>query len=296
MPARKPLTCWSGTIAENYNPLPPPERMDSIWHEFTMHWCYQGEICPSNKKRHNQSRFILSEPQRLETLLTIFEARGFDRRDLTFLPESNKSIQQGGLAFYVMDDSKELFHPFRCDSAYKQPRSINWIPRMCHTIRDNPRPWMTSLNAILADEPHHRAIIWVCTLDGLGGVGKSLYCAYLEATHTAIYIGDGTPTQIKESVISEGEHRAYTCDMPMTFAKDNRLGDYINAIETVKNGFIKTGMHGKRKKLLMDQRPHFVCFANCLPPFSMMTNGRYHLYTVDPNKPHDQQTLDPGDE
>jgi len=288
----KPLHFWSLTVGENFLPLCDADRMDVVLSEFFKQWCYQGELGTKLGKRHYQCRAILAEPQRKATLLSIFSNRGFDARDVTFLPESNKSIQQGGLAFYVMDDTKDRFLPMRCDPSYLPPRPKDWCPNMCQCIVDNPRPWMRTILDILNGFASHRSIIWICTLDGFGGVAKSLFVTYLEATGKACWIGDGTPTQIKEAVISEGERHAYLVDMPKTFAHDNRIGDYINAVETVKNGFIKTAMNGKRKKLMMDNRPHVICFGNRLPPFDQMTHGRFDVYVVDPHKPQDEQTLD----
>lgn len=288
----KPLHFWSLTVGETWKPLPIPERMDECLDEFFKGWCYQGELGTKLGHKHYQCRGILGEAQRKATLLTIFEARGFDRRDITFLPESNKSIQQGGLAFYVMDDEKARFLPMRADSTFQIARKKDWIPNMCKHIVDSPRPWMTSVLDILTQKPSHRSIIWICTLGGFGGVGKSLFVSYLEAKRLACWIGDGTPTQIKEAVIQSGERQAYLVDMPKTFAHDNRMCDYINAIETVKNGFIKTAMHGKPKVLLMDNRPHMFCFCNQHPPYAQMTDGRFDVKTINPHLAPDLQTLD----
>lgn len=288
----KPLHFWSITVGENFLPLCPAPRMDAVLSEFFKSWCYQGEYGSLQGKRHYQIRGILEDPQRKATMLSVFANRGFDKRDVTFLPESNKSIAQGGLAFYVMDDTKARFLPMRCDPSFQPPRAADWVPDMCKTIVDNPRPWMVTIMDVLKGPPSHRSIIWICTLDGFGGVAKSLFVSYLEAIGEALWIGDGTPTQIKEAVIAQGERRAYTIDMPKTFAHDNRIGDYINAIETVKNGHIKTAMHGKPKFLMMNIRPHVISFGNRLPPYDQMTQGRFDVYTIDPHKPAEEQTLD----
>ena len=257
--------------------------------EFAAQWVFQLERGEISEKDHYQCRMILEDGQMTETMLTIFEARGFDRRDVTFHPESNNSIQQGGLSFYVMKDETRILGPWT-DPSYQTKRE-GWVPEMCKVIVDAPRPWMTSLLAILKSPPHHRAITWVCTLDGLGGVGKSLFNVYLEATGKACFLGSGTPTQILEATIAEGERRAYTLDLPKTQDSNIRIGDYINVLEVVKNGFIKTAMHGKRKKLIMNQRPHLVVFSNILPPLHTMTEGRFHVYTIDPTLPSDSQCL-----
>lgn len=288
----KPLRFWSLTIGCNFKPLLEPEAMDAVFDEFFDKWCYQGERGTERGKLHYQARVIADTPVMKASLLHILEMRGIDQRDATFLAESNKSIEQGGLAFYVMDSTKDVFLPVRADKSFTRKRPRDWIPAMCQSIVDDPRPWMTSVLTKLEAFPHHRAIIWICTLEGKGGVGKSLFNTYLEASGKATYLGVGTPTQILEAVCSEGEQRAYTLDLPFTGDSNIKMGDYISAIETVKNGFIKTAMHGKRKSLIMDNRPHVIVFSNKLPPYQSMTEGRFHAYTINPDKPSNEQTLD----
>lgn len=289
----KPLCYWSLTIGCNFQALLTPEQMDSIFEEFYSQWCYQGERGTKKGKDHYQCRVICHEKMMKATLLHLLAMRGIDKRDITFLPESNKSIEQGGLAFYVMDSTKDVFLPPRYDSSYKPTKPKDWIPTQCLSIKENPRPWMKSVLDMLEASPHHRQIIWICTLDGKGGVGKSLFNLYLEATGKACFLGSGTPTQILEAVCAEGEQRAFTLDLPKSGDSNIKIGDYINVIEVVKNGFIKTAMHGKRKKLIMDNRPHVTAFSNCFPPFKAMTEGRFLVFTINPDRPPHEQTLDP---
>lgn len=288
----KPLVFWSLTVGNNHHQLFDPPTFDEILDEFFKQWCYQGELGTTNRKAHYQVRCILDTPQTKATMLHCLHMRGIPLEDLTFSPESNKSIEQGGLAFYVMDSTKDVWLPMRCDSSFQPPRARDWIPEQCWHIRDTPRPWMTTLTDIIRGPPDHRAILWICTLEGKGGVAKSGFNTYVEASGMGKYLGAGTPLQIQEACISDGEHRCYTLDLPKTFASDNKLGDYVNALEIVKNGFIKTGMHGKRKRLMMNIRPHEIVFCNILPPFHLMTDGRFIVYTIDPGKPPEAQTLD----
>lgn len=289
---KKPLKMWSLTIGNNFHTLLPAETMDAIFTEFYDQWVYQGERGTQNQKQHYQARVICAEPMMKCTLLHCLEMRGIPRNDVTFCIESNKSIEQGGLAFYVMDATKDVWLAPRYDPSFTPPKPPGWYPSMCQSIVDEPRPWMTSVLNMLERPPHHRAIIWICTLNGLGGVAKSLFNVYLEATGKACFLGTGTPTQILEAVCAEGEKRAYTLDLPKTSDSNIRIGDYINVLETVKNGFIKTAMHGKRKRLIMDQRPHEIVFSNILPPTQTMTEGRFHTFTIDPNLAPENQTLD----
>jgi hypothetical protein len=123
-------------------------------------------------------------------------------------------------------------------------------------------------------------------------VGKSLYNTLIDATGRGCFLGTGTPTQILEATIAYGEHRIYTLDLPKSSDTNIRITDYVNAIEIVKNGFIKTAMHGKPKKLIMNNRPHMVVFANVLPPMKAMTEGRFLPYTINPDLEPEDQTLD----
>lgn len=290
---RKPLKFWSITVGNNFHELVSPTHLSDILSQFFDQWVFQGEYGTNNGKPHYQIRGILPDPQMFGTLLHCFQMRGIPKEDVTVCPESNKSIEQGGLAFYVMDSTKDVWSPPMHDPSYTPPRPLNWVPAMCKCIVDEPRPWMVSLNEMIESPPDYRAIIWICTLDGKGGVGKSLYNTYLEATNKACYLGSGTPTQILEAVCAEGERLAYTLDLPKTGDSNIKIGDYIHVIETVKNGFIKTAMHGKRKKLIMNNRPHVIVFSNITPPLASMTEGRFKTYTINPDLYPEDQTLDP---
>ena len=61
---------------------------------------------------------ILPEKQLGNTMLEVLSRRGFDVRDIELQPESNNSIQQGGLSFYVMKDDTRVEGPW-CDASFK---------------------------------------------------------------------------------------------------------------------------------------------------------------------------------
>ena len=102
--SKKPLKFWSITLRHNYTERPTPSRVKKVLAEFFAQWMFQLEKGQNESKEHYQCRGIVSEGQMTETLFSIFECRGYDRRDVIFLPESNNSISQGGLSFYVMKD------------------------------------------------------------------------------------------------------------------------------------------------------------------------------------------------
>lgn len=288
--SKKALHYWSVTLSFNFTEFKQHSEIECIMEEFSEDWAFQLEKGHNEGKLHYQCRMILNTPQYTATMVSIFGERGFDPRDVTFLPETNKSIQQGGLAFYVMKLDTRVEGPWY-DSSFTLPRPKDWIPRQCRDVVDNPRPWITSVLAMIEAPPSHRTITWIMTLDGKGGVQKSLFNTYLEASGKARYLGSGTTNQLLEGCIMDGEARCYTLDFPKHFASDNQIGDYITAIEHVKNGFIKTAFHGKRKLMIMEDRPHVIVFSNRSPPYAYMTEGRFDCYSINPDESPEFQTL-----
>lgn len=118
MPAsRKPLKFWSITLSHNYTERLDVARVKTILSEYFLHWVFQLEAGHAELKDHYQCHGLLFEGQMTETMLTIFERRGYDRRDVTFLPEFNNSVTQGGLAFYCMKDDTRKEGPWH-DPSY----------------------------------------------------------------------------------------------------------------------------------------------------------------------------------
>ena len=65
--SRKPLKCWSITLAQNFKPLPPHTRVMDILDEFFAQWAFQLEEGKTAGKEHYQGRAIISEAQMTET-------------------------------------------------------------------------------------------------------------------------------------------------------------------------------------------------------------------------------------
>eukprot|EP00966_Prymnesium_polylepis_P309504 7151399-Prymnesium_polylepis.3 len=80
MASKKPLKCWSVTLAQNCKPLPDPTQAIDIMDEFFVSWTFQLEEGHTAGKEHYQGRVVIEPPQMTQTLLHLFESRGIDKR------------------------------------------------------------------------------------------------------------------------------------------------------------------------------------------------------------------------
>jgi hypothetical protein len=272
--SRKPLKCWSITLAQNFKPLPPHTRVMDILDEFFAQWAFQLEEGKTAGKEHYQGRAIISEPQMTETLLVIFESRGFDRRDVTVLPESNNSIQQGGLSFYVIKDDTRKAGPWY-DPSFK-PKKRNTYEGRDLRCMDEPYNWQKHIMDVINEEPDDRTINWVYNASGCAG--KSKLMKFLRWTNPEMArVGLGSATQIKTAVIEKGAHKIYMVDLPRVRGGDERQQELFSALEEIKNGWVESPMYGKAAELLMEP-PHIWIFSNELPNISMCSLDRWHVW------------------
>jgi hypothetical protein len=272
--SRKPLKCWSMTLAQNFKELPAHTRVQDTLSEFFDHWMFQLEEGSVTVKEHYQCRGILDEPQMTETLLHIFESRGFDRRDVTVLPESNNSIQQGGLSFYVMKDDTRKAGPWH-DPSYK-PRKRNTYDGRDLRCMENPYTWQKTVMSLCNAEADDRTINWVYNASGCAG--KSKLMKYMRWKNPEMArVGLGSATQIKTAVIEKGAHQVYMVDLPRVRGSDERQQELFSALEEIKNGWVESPMYGRSAELLMEP-PHIWIFSNELPNLGMCSLDRWHVW------------------
>jgi len=274
--SRKPLKFWSVTLGENFKPLPDWREVAAIMAEFTSQWVFQLERGHHAEKFHFQGRMILPEGQMTETMLHIFECRGFDRRDVTFNPESNKSIEQGGLAFYVMKDDTRYFGPWH-DPSYKPRKRITYEGRDLKCM-ENPRPFQKFIMDKISEEPNDRDMYWWYNRSGCAG--KSKLMKYLRFTRDDFArVPMGSAIQIKTSCIEKGPHTTYMVDLPRVRGSDERQQELFSALEEVKNGWIESPMYGKAQELIMEP-PHIHIFSNDLPNLAFASMDRWIVYMI----------------
>ena len=272
--SRKPLKCWSITLSQNFKTLPEHTRVAELMTEFFDQWMFQLEEGKKAGKEHYQCRGIIEPAQMTETLLHIFESRGFDRRDVTVLPESNNSIQQGGLSFYVMKDDTRKAGPWH-DPAFKPKRRTVYEGKDLKCM-ERPFVWQKTILVETSKEADDRTVNWVYNASGCAG--KSKLMKFMRWTNPEMArVGLGSATQIKTAVIEKGAHKIYMVDLPRVRGGDERQQELFSALEEIKNGWVESPMYGKAAELLMEP-PHIWIFSNELPNISMCSLDRWHVW------------------
>lgn len=259
--------------------LPTVERMCEVLTEFAKQWCFQLEKGHNQHKLHYQIRIILPEAQKKETILQVFSCRFQDMRDVTFLPESNNSICQGGLAFYVMKDDTRMDGPWY-DPSYV-PRRRNLYKGEDLVCMEKPFPFQQSIIDAVSKPPDDRTINWVANFDGCAGKFKLMkYMRMNPQKFDFARVPLGTATQIKTSVIAKGPHRIYMVNLPRVRGSHESQYDLFSALEEIKDGWVESAMYGKTDELLM-MPPHEWIFSNELPNLQHASPDRWRVWTIE---------------
>jgi hypothetical protein len=227
-----------------------------------------------------------------ETLLYCFEARGYNRIDLTFLPETNNSLTQGGLSFYVMKDDTRIDGPWY-DPSYNPKKRVIYEARDLECMK-YPRMFQSEIMRICAGQPNDRDMNWVVNFSGSGGKSKLMKFMRMTLTWDMARVPMGSATQIKTSVIEKGAHKIYMVDLPRVRGSDERQQELFSALEEIKNGWVESPMYGKNAELLMEP-PHIWIFSNELPNLSCASMDRWRIWKLDDDCGHQifyQMSLD----
>ena len=211
------------------------------------------------------------------TLLHLMEMRCFERTQCTFAPESNNSIQQGGLSFYVMKDDSREDGPWH-DSTFRPKKRKQYEGKDLLCMK-TPLPWQAAVVSMLQADPDDRTLIWIA--DTVGNHGKSKLMKWLrfQPDMDCARVPMGSATQIKTSVIEKGAHRTFMVDLPRTVGKEERIQEIYSALEEIKNGWVESAMYGKNLELLMEP-PHVIIFSNYYPMLTHMSTDRWRVYKL----------------
>lgn len=278
--SRKPLKFWSVTIYGNRGPLPDAKRMKEVFAEFAAQWMFQTERGGQAKKLHYQCRMILEPAQMTETLLHVFECRGMHRDDVTFKPESNKSICQGGLSFYVMKDDTRVEGPWH-DPTYRPKKVVVYEGKDLACMK-TPREFQSYVMRQCRAQPNDRDMYWWWNQSGCGGKSKLMKFMRMslgDEKWDMARVPMGSATQIKTAVIEKGPHRIYMVDLPRVRGSDERQQELFSALEEIKNGWVESPMYGKAAELLMEP-PHIHIFSNELPNLLFASMDRWRIFTI----------------
>lgn len=274
--ASKPLKYWSITIDTlDVSPV-SVERVQDIFDEFFAHWVFQLETGSNSGKEHYQCRGVLEKALTKSSLLQIFDMRGL-KDQVRLLPESNNSIQQGGLTFYVMKDDTRTAGPWH-DSSHA-PRKRRKYEGKDLECMNSPLNWQATIMNMMKAPADDRTIIWIADMVGNNGKSKLMKWMKCKSTIDCTRVPMGSATQIKTSVIEKGPHDVYMVDLPRTVGKEERIQEIYSALEEVKNGWVESAMYGKAAELIMEP-PHVIIFSNAFPTLSCMSLDRWKVYEV----------------
>lgn len=274
--ATKPLKYWAITIINLDTAPVAVERVQEIFDEFFAHWIFQQERGETTGKLHYQCRVSLEQPLSKATMLHLMDMRGI-KLQCNIQPESNNSIQQGGLSFYVMKDETREAGPWY-DDAFRPSKKVKYEGKDIACM-ETPLPWQSTVISMLKAPPDDRSIVWIA--DPVGNHGKSKLMKWLrfQTPIDCVRVPMGSATQIKTSVIEKGRHRVYMVDLPRTVGKEERIQELYSALEELKNGWVESAMYGKAAELLMEP-PHVVIFSNGFPSLSHMSLDRWRVYEL----------------
>lgn len=118
--------------------------------------------------------------------------------------------------------------------------------------------------------------------DPNGGIGKSIFCEYLEYNNLAEEI---PPFRLMDDIFqwvyTFHSKPAYFIDLPRGMKKD-KLGDFYSGIEIIKNGVCYDKRYGAKKRRF--NRPVIWIFSNMLPCFTLMSKDRWNVWEVKDNE------------
>jgi len=220
MATKKPIRVWSLTVQQNFCDLPSVPRMKEVCDEMAKSWVFQLECGHNAGHEHYQVRLETIDKQMTETMLTVFEARGFDRRDLTFRPESNNSIQQGGLSFYVMKDDTRVDGPWH-DATFRPPKKRKVYEGKDLACMANPYPCQAEILRRIAQPSDDRCLDYVWDPEGCSGKSKLMKYLRFRGDDVA-RVPLGSATQIKTCVIEKGPHSTYMVALPRVRGADEQ--------------------------------------------------------------------------
>lgn len=131
-------------------------------------------------------------------------------------------------------------------------------------------PWQEKIRNACLGIPDDRKINWV--YDEKGGKGKTQFCKYMAAKHSAIILNNGRKNDI---VYAMGD-----CPKIVMFNLSRSNEEHFNydALEAIKDGLIMSSKY--ESKMLIFNSPHVYVFANFMPNLEAMSSDRWNIITL----------------
>lgn len=283
---KKWMFTWN---SENDESIIESDKLLEILESIAITFVYQKEKVT---REHYQGFFILSQRDRLKTILNKIKAKlPNDKKDyiknltlenmygtieeaLAYCTKSNSRISETIYSndirpFIPQDlklfDDKTLLYAWQCDIHKMLFNSIDFLKQSVIT-----RPDDRTINVIV---------------DEHGNSGKSKLVKYLCYNYEKdiCKLAFGTAQQLRSAVISAGRKQVYILDIPRTLGLSDNIYDIISVVEDIKNGFICSSMYGKYEKLIMEP-PHIIIFTNKAINPSLMSLDRWKSFKIEKDK------------
>lgn len=252
-----------------YVKSPCHEKVIKVFSQVCKKYIFQLEKGSKSGKLHYQCFLNLRVRKREKQLGKYLSGLGLEGISCRYCSDEGKAQ----LANYCMKDDTRIDGPWADKPLWK----LQYIPNDLKCM-ENPLPIQKQILEMIKLAPDDRSIVWIH--DKRGNTGKSKLVKWLEFTDQAEGVPFGTAAQIKSYIIACGRHTCYVVDIPRTLGRDESLLDSFSALESLKNGTVKSAMYGKVQKLFMEP-PHVICFSNQLPCKYLISRDRWAVFDVD---------------
>lgn len=254
------------------------ELLEVTFQQFCYCWAYQVEKCPETGRLHFQGTCMCKKLMR-------FTEFGLPKQ---IHWESVRNIK------------KSLTYCTKVESRFAGPWCHNHtVTKPIHYIVPNRQYQTFIIGDILSEDPDPRSIHWFFDRDG--NVGKSSFCKYLVGKHDALFIDEGTKSNIVNMVYNwKREIKLVVLDVPR--ANKNKVS--YKSLEAIKNGMIMNTKYETGQKMF--NPPHIIVFSNFPPDVNNETVSadRMHVYEItqvffeavyrEPWEYNDQENIAPG--
>lgn len=290
---KKWMFTWN---AENDESLIESEKLVEILESIAITFVYQKEKVT---REHYQGFFILSQRDRLKTILNKIKAKlPTDKLDYikNLTLENMHGTIEDAIAYCSKSDSKisetiysNDIRPFIPKDLALFDDKLQLYAWQCdiHEILFNSRDF---LKQRVITKPDDRTISVI--VDEHGNSGKSKFVKYLcfNYEQDICKLAFGTAQQLRSAVISAGRKKVYILDIPRTLGLSDNIYDIISVVEDIKNGFVCSSMYGKYEKLLMEP-PHIIIFTNKEIDPKLMSFDRWKSYKLNKDKTLDNYQI-----
>ena len=140
------------------------------------------------------------------------------------------------------------------------------------------RPWQEKVVEILRDKPCDRSIYWVWSHKG--NMGKSTFAKYIFHNIPDAIVTGGKASDMKNGVQTYiNTNHKFPKVVIVDIPRVNRGHFSISGIEEIKNMFFFSGKY--EGGMVSGPKPHVICFANCEPNYSEMSEDRWQMMDLE---------------